>query len=441
MIRSFLDVHTNRDGVVNRRGFLGQLAAGTTAGVVTLGWRDMLMAQAAELRKRGKKMILLWMDGGPSQFETFNPKIGSKNQGPCKAIKTNLPGLEISEYMPKTAQVMDKIALIRSMESGEVDHFRAIKLVRTGYAINPTIAYPTWGSVVAHDRYDEKFELPAFVRIGKPRIKTRDVNSGVLGARYESFKVDSPGKMPDNVIPNVEQEVLQRRLALADELDQQFGNAGGQAAVNEKKAIYDRTSRFVLSPRTKLFDLSTESDKLRDAYGRTTFGQGCLLARRLVEEDVSFVEVFSIGERNDQGWDTHKTGFTDTPDLCAETDAGYATLLTDLADRGLLDDTLVVWMGEFGRTPKIKKDGGRDHYAKGWITCFSGAGVNMGQVIGATDKDGVKVTERPIGVQDLFVTFCHILGLNPRDEITNDMNQPLKLVTGGKVIKELVGEV
>ncbi len=438
MIRSFLDVHTNRDGVVDRRGFLQKLAAGATAGVVTLGWRDMMLAQAAELRKRGKKMILLWMDGGPSQFETFNPKIGSKNQGPSKAIKTNLPGVEINEFLPKTAQVMDKIALIRSMDSNESDHFRAIKLVRTGYKINPTLAYPTWGSVVAQDRYDEQFELPAFVRIGKPRIKTRDVNSGVLGARYESFKVDTPGNVPDNVIPTVEPHVLQRRLALADELDQQFSDAGAKPAVKEKKAIYDRTSRFVLSPRTKVFDLSSESDTLRDAYGRTTFGQGCLLARRLIEQDVSFVEVFSTGGRNDAGWDTHKAGFKDTPFLCSETDAGYSTLLTDLADRGLLDDTLVVWMGEFGRTPKIKKDGGRDHYAKGWITCLSGAGVKTGQVIGATDKDGVKVSERPVGVQDLFVTFCHFLGMDPRHEYTTDMDQPLALVKGGTVIKELL---
>src|SRR5262249_4001851 len=152
-----------------------------------------------------------------------------------------------------------------------------------------------------------------------------------------------------------------------------------------------------------------EPDKLRDAYGRTTFGQGCLLARRLVEQGVSFVEVISTGSRNDQGWDTHHSGFKDTPPLCGEVDPAYATLLTDLADRGLLENTLVVWMGEFGRSPKFKADGGRDHYANGWLTALAGGGIKGGQVIGATDKDGTDVTEQPIGVADLFVSFCKVL--------------------------------
>ncbi|MCR9116779.1 MAG: DUF1501 domain-containing protein, partial [bacterium] len=387
---------------------------------------------------RGKKMILLWMDGGPSQFETFNPKPGSKNQGPAKSIKTSLTGVDFAEYWPKTAQVADKISFIRSMRSGEADHFRAIKLVRTGYPTNPTLAYPTWGSVVANDRFDRNFDLPAFVRIGKPRIKTRDVNSGVLGAKYESFKIDQPGLIPADVLPTVEPEVLRRRLALADALDEEFAKAGGAHAVKEKKAVYDRTAQFVLSPKVDVFNLEKEPAKLRDAYGRTTFGQGCLLARRLIETGVSFVEVFSTGSRNDAGWDTHKKGFDDTPMLCGETDPGYATLLTDLETRGLLEDTLVVWMGEFGRTPKIKADGGRDHYAKGWITCLSGAGVKAGQVIGATDKDGIDVTDRPVSVPDLFVTFCHFLGLDPDHEYTTPEDQPIKLVKGGELIHELV---
>ncbi|MFP6665830.1 MAG: DUF1501 domain-containing protein [Pirellulales bacterium] len=438
-IRPFLSVGTTRDGVVSRRGFLRQLTAGgASAGAMTLGWRDMLIASAAELRKRGKSMILLWMDGGPSQFETFNPKPGSKNQGPAKSIQTAIPGVEFAEYWPQTSQVLDKIALIRSMNSNEADHFRAIKLVRTGYPINPTLAYPTWGSVVAHERFDPQFELPAFVRVGRPRIKTRDVNSGMLGAKYESFKVDEPGRIPDNVSPTVDVEVLRRRLALTDELDEEFARAGGRRAVDEKQAVYDRTSRFVLSPKVEAFDLSHEPDKLREAYGRNSFGQGCLLARRLVEQGVSFVEVFSTGGKKDAGWDTHQKGFEDTPHLCGETDPAYATLLTDMADRGLLENTLVVWMGEFGRTPKLKKDGGRDHYAKGWITCLSGAGVKVGQVIGATDKDGTKVTERPVGVQDLFVTFCHFLGLDPRHEYKTAEEQPTQLVKGGELVQELL---
>jgi uncharacterized protein (DUF1501 family) len=437
MLRSFVNVETNRHGLTNRRGFLGQLAAGSAAGALTLSWRDMLMARAAELKQRGKSMILLWMDGGPSQFDAFNPKPGSKYQGPTQAIETNVSGVQFGEDWPKTAQVMDKIALIRSMKSEERDHFRAIKLVRTGYPIQPTINYPTWGAVVARERWDPGFDLPAFVRIGKPRIKTRDVNAGVLGARYESFKVDEAGKLPEDVTPAVDGEVLKRRMQLATELDAEFARAGSAKAVAEKREIYDRTSRFVLSPLMKAFRLDAEPEKQHNLYGRTPFGQSCLLARRLVEAGVSFIEVINGGQANDQGWDTHKRGFKENPVLANETDEGYAALLTDLADRGMLDNTLVVWMGEFGRTPKFDAEGGRDHYSEGWLTCLSGGGVKMGQVIGATDAEGVKVIDRPVGVQDLFVSFCHVLGMDPHSEYYTELNQPLKLVEHGELIKEL----
>jgi len=438
MTTPFLHAWTDGRGAVRRRDFLKQLTLGAGAlGAVQLGWRDLLIAQAAELRKQQRSMILLWMDGGPSQFESFNPKPGSDNQGPATTIATKLPGVQFAEFWPKVANVADKISFIRSMRSGEADHFRAIKLVRSGYPINPTIAYPTWGSVVARDRFDAAFELPAFVRVGKPRIKTRDINSGVLGAKYESFKIGEPGTLPEDVLPRVSTEVLNRRLALTDALDAEFAQSEA-AVVKEKKDIYDRTSRFVTSPRLSVFNLDQEPDTLRDAYGRSIFGQGCLLARRLVEEGVSFVEVFSQGEKNDAGWDTHSNGFRDTPNLCNEADAGFSTLVTDLEQRGMLENTLVVWMGEFGRTPKIKKDGGRDHYAKGWLTAMAGGGVQPGRVIGATDKDGIDVTDRPISVPDLYTTFCHVLGMNPHDEYVTAEDQPLKLVEeGGEVIKEL----
>jgi len=438
MLRPIVDVGVSGDGVVSRRGFVKALGGLAVAGgAAAVGWRDLLMAQSAALRRRGKSMILLWMDGGPSQFETFNPKPGSANQGPSQAITTNLPGVQISDFWPRTSQVMDKIALIRSMQTREAEHDRAITLVRTGYPITPAIRYPTFGSLVAMKRENPEFELPAFVRIGKPRIATRDVDQGVLGVRYASFNVDQAGELPSNVRPREAEAILRRRLALTDQFDNEFRSNGGEHAVAEKRTVYERTERFVLSPRLGAFDLSRESDKLRDSYGRTSFGQGCLLARRLVEQGVSFIEVISTGGRNDAGWDTHNQGFRDMPNLCAEADPAYSTLLRDLSERGMLDDTLVVWMGEFGRTPRIKADGGRDHYANGWITALSGGGVRMGQVIGATDRDGVAVSERPVNVQDLFKTFCRVLGLNPHEEyITND-DRPIKLVEGGTVINEL----
>ncbi|MCH8922308.1 MAG: DUF1501 domain-containing protein [Planctomycetes bacterium] len=441
MFRPALQVGVNRHGVTSRRAFLKRLGgAATAAGVVSLSWRDLMIVRADELRKAGRAMILLWMDGGPSQHETFNPKIGSKYQGPDKAIKTVLPGVEIAEHWPQTAKVMDKIALIRSMKTGESDHMRAIRLLKSGYKTTPNIQYPIFGSLVTQQTAaDSMSDLPDFVRVGKPRIATRDINSGMLGARYESFKVNEPGRIPDNVVPLVTNDALKRRLALADRFDAEFAKNGGKLSVKEKKDVYDRTARFVTSPRLSVFDLSKETDRLRDSYGRSPFGQGCLLARRLVESGVTFVEVFSSGTLNDQGWDTHKRGFKENPLLAQETDPGYATLLKDLAERGMLDRTLVVWMGEFGRTPKFKKEGGRDHYAEGWPVGLSGAGIKTGQVIGATDSDGVKVTDRPIGVQDLFVSFCHALGMDPRAEYVTAQDQPHQVVKGGELVKELFG--
>src|SRR5262249_53980274 len=222
--------------------------------------------RAAELRKQGKSMILLWMDGGPSQFDTFNPKPGSAHQGPAQDIPTNLCGVRFAEYWPQTAKVMDRIALIRSMKSKEAEHERAIALVRTGYAPLAAIRYPTWGSVMAMKRHDPNFDLPPFVRIGKPRIATRDVDAGVLGVKHAAFKIDEPGKLPPDTAPLVGPDVLKRRLALASKFDAEFARSGGQTSVKEKTDVYDAASRFVLSPRMRVFDLDRESDKLRDAY-------------------------------------------------------------------------------------------------------------------------------------------------------------------------------
>ena len=438
MLRSTLDLGVGRHGLVHRRDFVKSIAgAGTAAGAVTLGWHDMLLAAAESLRSRGKSMILLWMDGGPSQYDTFNPKVGSPNQGPARAISTTVPGVAFADFWPKMARQMDRLAVIRSMVSREAEHDRAITLVRTGYPPTVALRYPTFGSVVAMKRESAELDLPAFVRIGKPRIATRDVDSGVLGTRYSSFNIDRAGTLPPNVRPNAPVDVLRRRLALTRKLDSQFATAGGAEEVAAKTDVYNRTSRFVLSPRLNTFELDEEPDSLRDAYGRTDFGQGCLLARRLVEQGVSFVEVISTGGRNDAGWDTHGNGFRDQPFLCAEADSAFSALLDDLAVRGKLDDTLVVWMGEFGRTPRIKPDGGRDHYSKGWLSVLAGGGIRGGQVIGATDRDGIDVTDRPVSVQDLFVNFCRVLDINPREEYHTADARPIRLVDGGEILPEL----
>jgi hypothetical protein len=291
--------------------------------------------------------------------------------------------------------------------------------------------------VLARQREQFESELPAFVRIGRPRITTRDVDAGVLGVRYNPMKVDLAGRIPPHLSPAHAPDVVRRRLALSERFDAEFARAGGAASVAEKQQIYDRAARMTLSPRLGVFDLTGEPEGLRDAYGRTNFGQGCLLARRLVEQGVGFVEVISTGSVGDQGWDTHKLGFEQQPYLCREVDPAYSTLLADLETRGLLDQTLVVWMGEFGRTPKFKADGGREHYSDGWLVGLSGAGVRGGQILGATDARGITVTDRPVGIQDLFVTFAHVLGIEPSEEYFTTDRRPIKIVEGGELIGEL----
>ncbi len=440
MFRSGLKIDVRSDGSVSRRGFLRQLGGiAGVAGMISFGWRDRLLAQAAELQKSGKSMILLWMDGGPSQFETFNPKPMSKYQGPAKSIATSVPGVPIAEYWPKTAQVMDKIALIQSMSGGPTEHDLAIRYVRTGYKFTPSVEHPTWGSMVAKHRDDPNFDLPAFVRIGKARYDypSRNPSAGVLGVTYNPLRVQEPGELPADVTPQVPTAVFKRRFALAQQLDQQFASSGTEALVKAKHDIYDRAARFALSPRLGAFDLSRERDSLRDAYGRTSFGQGCLLARRMIEQGVSFVEVLSAEDT--QGWDTHRgSAFASNKKLCGIVDPAYATLLRDLADRGMLENTLVVWMGEFGRTPSFKEQGGgRDHYSKAWLAALAGAGVRGGQVIGSTDADGVEITNRPVTIPDLMTTYCSVLGLDPTEEYYTPDDRPLKTVDGGAVVSEL----
>ncbi|GIX04055.1 MAG: hypothetical protein KatS3mg113_1061 [Planctomycetaceae bacterium] len=440
MHRWVWEVGMHREGVLTRRAWLHDLtrySVGVIGSTVLLGWRGLLQAQAQELARRSRAMILLWMDGGPSQYDTFNPKPGSKYQGPAESISTAIPGVSFAQYWRKTAQIADRLAIIRSMLTTEAEHDRAITLVRTGYPPNPVLRYPTFGSLVARDREDPRFAFPAFVRIGKPRIKTRDVDAGVLGVKYNPFKIDTPGELPPNVRPLVSQDTLHRRLEWVAQWDRQFAQKGYASAVQDKQVVYEQATRFMLSPRLSVFSLDDEPASLREAYGRTSFGQGCLLARRLVESGVSFVEVISTGERNDAGWDTHNHGFRDHPPLCEECDAAFSTLILDLEQRGLLDSTLVVWMGEFGRTPKIKPDGGRDHYAKGWPVVLAGCGIRGGQVLGATDADGLDVTDQPISVPDLCRSFCQALGMNPDEEYITSDGRPIRLVDGGQIISEL----
>jgi uncharacterized protein (DUF1501 family) len=317
------------------------------------------------------------------------------------------------------------------MTGREGNHQRAVYQLHTGYAPSGSIKYPSLGSLVASELGDPAFDLPHFVQIGGREV----IGSGFLGMNYAPFVVLNPDQMPANAIlpAGVQDQRFTRRLDLLGKLEEDFANAGGRARVTDHRALYQTAAQMVLSPRLKAFDLSEEKDTIRDRYGRSPFGQGCLLARRLVEAGVTFCEVSS------NGWDTHDNNFERVKTLAGSVDPAFAALVADLKDRGMLDKTLVIWMGEFGRTPNINGRTGRDHYPRAFSVALAGAGIRGGQVIGSTDQNGRGVESRPVSVQDLFCTFCHALKINPRKENLSGVGRPIKVVDGGQPVKELFG--
>ena len=428
-LQSLTFVQTTRDGVLSRRIFLRTVAAGT-AGLGVLGWKEAVAQQAQELRRQGRACILLFMRGGPSQFETFAPKPGAATGGPTRAIQTATNGIQIADSWPNVARAMNDIALVRSLTNREGQHDRATYQMHTGYVPAGGVRFPTLGATVAREIGPRASELPNFVSIGN-RFTT--LGSGFLGMAYAPYIVTNPTQMPGNAeLPaGTSEQRFGRRLDLMRDLEQDFAEAGGQARVREHQALYSSAARMVRTPRLRAFDVAQEPAAVRDRYGRTAFGQGCLLARRLVEAGVTFVEV----ELN--GWDTHQNNFDRTRTLSTNADRGFAALVTDLRERGMLERTLVIWMGEFGRTPRINPNNGRDHFPRAFSVALAGAGVRGGRVVGATSATGVDVAARPVTVPDLFCTFCQALGINARRETITPIGRPIRIVDGGQPVREL----
>ena len=421
----------SRSGQVHRRDFLRAIpAAGVAIGAAAgmSNWSSVMSLQAAELKQKGMACILLWMQGGPSQFETFSPKPSHANGGETKAIATSVPGIELSENLPQLAKVMQEICLIRSMTSKEGSHPRATFLMHTGYLPAPTVKYPTLGAIVAHELGDKAFDLPSFVRVGRARSND---GGGLLGVEYDPFVMTEPNRLPDNTALTTDAQRYERRLGLLGKLDAEYASQGGKQEVADHQKLYGKASKLVLSPRMEAFDLSKEPQSAHDEYGKGEFASGCLLARRLIESGVTCVEV-GLGN-----WDTHDNNFERSKGLCEQLDQPYAALINDLKRRGMLDRTLVICMGEFGRTPKINPRGGRDHFPRAYSVALAGGGVKGGQVIGATDPSGTDVTERAVTVTDLFQTFCHSLKINAAKETMSSIGRPIKFVDGGEVVKEV----
>jgi hypothetical protein len=422
----------NRIDPLSRRDFLKLSAAGVGAASLS-GWLNVLAARAAETGVQHKSCILLWMDGGPSHKDTFDLKPGTKDAGEFQPVPTSVPGIQISEHFPKFAQLMQHAAIIRGMSTSEGAHGRAKYYLHTGYKEGQGgLVYPSLGSIVSSELGRPEFPLPNFVSVGN-----RSYGSGFLGARHQPLVVNDPLKGVENLRPFVDAKHFDGRLGLLEEMEQGFFRTYKAAAGTDHRTTYQRAVQLMQSKEAKAFDLSLEPAASREAYGGGKFGEGCLLARRLVEAGVSFVEV-AMG-----GWDTHQTNFDRVKQLSAQVDPAMSALVRDLNDRGLLDSTLVVWMGEFGRTPRINSRGpkpGRDHYPRAWSSVLVGGGIRGGQVIGRTDKEGATVEDRPVSAIDFMATVCQVLGIDFTKRNTAASGRPVRLVDkGANPIKELVG--
>ena len=412
-----------------RRELLTLSAAGV-AGCTLSGWFAPLASRAAEQSKSGrshKSCILLWMDGGPSHVDTFDPKPDARAEvrGDLKSIATSVPGIRIGERFPQLAKLMDHAAILRGMSTAEADHGRARIYMHTGYRPGQGgVTYPGLGSTVAAEIGSPDSQLPNFVVTGSPLNKYDFLREpGYRGPRHQPLVLDYLDRGLENSKAAVAAGEFDRRTSLLAELEQRFMRTYQAAPAQAHRAGLEAALRLMRSDRSQAFDLSREPRSSRQSYGDSDFGQGCLLARRLVEAGVAFVEIYLAN------WDSHEGKVAaNTRNLMTQVDQGASALVRDLADRGLLDDTLIIWMGEFGRTPRINRNGGRDHYAKAWSTLLLGGGIRGGKVIGRTDNEGREVTDRPISVADFMATVCRILGIDYKKEITTPNGRPIRIV-------------
>ena len=385
---------------------------------------------------KAKSVIVIWLGGGLSQFETWDPKVGRDTGGPTKDLETAVPGLRIAEHLPKTARVMDKISLIRSMTGKEGDHDRATYYCQTGYVPGPVI-HPALGSMVAKEIGDPGAELPNFVGLSISNMN----GPGFLPPEYAPLKVRPGTPIPNAAYPEgLKAEAFHRRMELIRKQDAEFlrDTASGESEIHG--VGYDKADRLIHSPLIKAFDYKKESAKVIKAYDADApdtqghyYGQACLIARRLVESGVKFVQV-NVGII----WDHHKDIFTHLPRAASLLDSGLSGLIADLSDRGMLDSTLVLCMGEFGRTPKINKDNGRDHYPRCWSLAVAGGGIQGGRVIGASDVDGVEVAKDPVRIPDLLATVYACLGVDPAKKIATPIGARHQITDKGTPVKDLL---
>jgi hypothetical protein len=419
--------------LIRRRNFL-QLGAGVALsfGVASpFGVRQALARNAAN-GKAGAKTpqaracILLYMEGGPSQLDTFDPKPGAATGGPFKAIESNVSGIRISEHLPLLARQMKRLCLIRSLTSKEGNHDRARHLMHTGYPPQGGVDHPAFGSVVAVTRNVRS--VPGYVAIGGP-----GEDAGFLDASYSPFPVLDPTKPTRNLgyAGGVDEGRFDARLGLWRTLQADFAADHPGVLASGQRAVGEQAVSLMRSTSVAAFDITGEPDKIRQAYGDSPFAAGCIMARRLVSVGIPFVEVLL------KGWDTHESNFPRVTELSATLDRSMSALLDDLASWGLLDTTLVLWMGDFGRTPTINDRGGRDHFPTASNIVLAGGGVKGGQVIGQTNADGTEIVARPLSVPDLYRSVAWAMNVDANKSRFAPSGRPVKTVDGGTMIDGL----
>jgi hypothetical protein len=413
---------------MNRRHFLSHLAATSALSIPATNFTNTILANSSDLKKRHKSAILLWMSGGPSTIDIWDLKSGGITGGPFRPIDTNADSVQICEHLPLLAKNMDKLSIVRNMSTREADHGRGRYYMHTGYVPSPTVDYPSYGSVISHELIDQiqELEIPPFVSVGGG-----SVGPGFLGMSYAPFVVDSNGNIRD-LNMGIDQNRLNQRLTMLKSIEDQFISQKRGDFASDHMKVLSKTVKLMTSPQMEAFKVAKEPIEVRERYGNTGFGRGCLMARRLVEAGVPFIEV-DLG-----GWDNHANIFpTLENQKLPEMDKAMSALIEDLDSRGLLQDTAIIWMGEFGRTPNINGNAGRDHWARSWSVVVGGAGFKTGLVVGQTSEDGKQVIGESYTSQDLMASVLRSLGISLETTFTSKNGRPMKIANSGKVIKEL----
>ncbi len=413
---------------MSRRHFMRHLAGASALVAPAFALTRTLRANAKSLSRNHKSAILLWLGGGPPSIDMWDMKPGAPTAGKFKPISTT-GDFQICELMPTLAQQMKHLSVIRSMSTREADHNRGRYYMHTAYVPNPSVEHPGYGSVVAHEMDVAKslthLEIPPFVSIGGA-----SAGPGFLGMTYAPFQVDANGRIKDTDM-SVPAARMNDRMKLLGALETRFISERRGAAAEEHAKILAKTQELLTSEQMKAFQVRSEPKDMLEKYGDNNFGRGCLMARRLVEVGVPFVEV------NSGGWDLHQNNFTTLDKKLPELDKAFSALVDDLKQRGLLDSTVLLCMGEFGRTPRINGNAGRDHFARAWSVVLGGAAIRGGRAIGKTNDDGTSVEGESHSSEDLMATVCHALGISLQITYTAKNGRPMKIAGGGKVIQEL----